>query len=86
MESKTTLDKRVAALQKQLLNFFGGDKVRLKRFALDCESIGFKLRDNIDAIVKYPEHFSLLISYSDLGILSKLADSLNILKENKEDK
>jgi len=85
MQSETTTsnEKRVAALQQQLLTFFSNDKSRLKSFAQNCELIGFKLRDNIDAIVEFPEHFSLLISYEDLGILPKLAGSLNILKGKK---
>ena len=67
-------------LQKQLLRFFDGDKERLKKLAVSCKAIGFPIGENIESIQKNPEHFSLLITYSDLGILSKLTDSLEVLK------
>jgi len=82
MPSKNTTD-RLDKLQSQLLKYFDGDKSRLIRLAESCEIIGFRIRDNIDAISKHPEQFSLLITYSDLGILSKLTDSLKQLKEVK---
>jgi len=68
-------------VQEQLLRFFNNDKERLKRFAKSCKELGFPIGENIKAIQKYPEHFSLLITYSDLGVLSKLTDSLEILKQ-----
>ena len=74
-----TLTKK--QVQEQLLRFFDGDKERLKALAKSCKELGFPIGDNIESIVKYPEHFSLLITYSDLGILSKLTDSLEVLKQ-----
>ena len=77
----TTTEERVKSLQSQLLKYFDGDKSRLLKLAESCEILGFKIRDNIDSISKNPEQFSLLITYSDLGILSKLTDSLKKLKQ-----
>ena len=73
-------EKRVAELQRQLLNYFGGDKKRLVALADGCNEIGFPIRDNIESISKNPEHFAILITYSDLGILGKLTDSIKKLK------
>lgn len=67
-------------LQKQLLRFFEDDKERLKKLATSCKILGFPIGENIESIQKNPEHFSLLITYSDLGILDKLTNSLEILK------
>jgi len=74
-------DERVKQLQKQLLNYFDGNKERVKNLAQGCQAIDFPIRENIDAIVSHPEQFALLITYSDLGILDKLAKTLTILKE-----
>lgn len=68
-------------LGKQLLNYFGGDVNRVKTLASSCKALGFTLGENLESIGKNPEHFSLLITYSDLGILSKLTDSLEVLKQ-----
>jgi len=71
-------------VQEQLLRYFEGDKSRLKKLAKSCNELGFPIGENISAIQKHPGHFSLLISYSDLGILSKLTDSLEVLKQKEK--
>ncbi|NOQ31134.1 MAG: hypothetical protein GQ570_08440 [Helicobacteraceae bacterium] len=73
----------IKELSKQLLNYFNGDKERVKELGRACKSIGFPIGENVDIIAKQPEHFMLLVTYSDLGILGKLADSLEILKKGK---
>ena len=70
----------VEELSKQLLNYFDGDKDRVKELGRCCREIGFPISDNIEAISKHPEQFALLITDSDLGILGKLADSIHTLK------
>ena len=67
-------------LGAKLLRYFKGDRARVKSLADGCKSIGFPLAQNMDAISKHPEHFLLLVSYSDLGILTKLKETLDILK------
>ena len=69
-------------LSDQLLRYFNNDVSKVKRLSADCKAIGFPLADNIGSITKNSEDFMLLITYSDLGILSKLADSLTKLKES----
>lgn len=69
-------------LQSQLTKYFDGDINRVKRMARGCNAIGFKMSDHLEAISKNPEHFMVLITYSDLGILEKLADTLEKLKGN----
>jgi len=69
-------------LQEQLTRYFDGDIERVKTMAKGCNAIGFKMSEHLEAISKNPEAFMILITYSDLGILGKLADSLNKLKGN----
>ena len=71
----------IEQLGKQLLNYFDGDKSRVQELGRCCKAIGFPISENVEVISKNPEHFMLLITYSDLGILSKLADSLDKLKQ-----
>ena len=70
-------------VQAQLTRYFDGDVSRVKELARGCNAIGFKISENLEAISKNPEQFTLLISYSDLGILGKLADTLDVLKQGK---
>ena len=65
---------------EQLLRYFNGDMERVKLLAKGCNAIGFKISENLESIQKNPEQFMLLITYSDLGILGKLADTLIVLK------
>ena len=67
-------------LQKQLLRFFEGDKERLRKLANSCKVLGFPIGENIESIRKNPEHFQILITFSDLGMLEKITDSLEVLK------
>ena len=67
-------------LQKQLLRFFDGDKERLRKLANSCKVLGFPIGENIESIRKNPEHFQILITFSDLGMLEKITNSLEILK------
>lgn len=78
METKAKLTPK--QIQDQLLRYFQGDMNKVKELVRCCNSIGFKISENIDEVIKYPEHFATLITYSDLGILGKLADSLTKLK------
>jgi len=68
-------------LQNQLIKYWQGDKSRVKQMASDCKAIGFPLGENLEAIAKNKEEFLILITYSDLGILEKLASALTKLKE-----
>jgi len=78
MESKATLTPK--QIQEQLLRYYQGDIKKVKELVRCCNAIDFKISENIEAVIKYPEHFSLLVTYSDLGLLGKLADSLTKLK------
>jgi hypothetical protein len=70
-------------LQDQLTRYFNGDIARVKTMAKGCNAIGFKMSEHLEEISKNPESFMVLITYSDLGILGKLADSLELLKKGK---
>lgn len=67
-------------IQDQLLRYFNGDVKRVKELVRCCNALDLKISENIELIAKNPEHFALIITYSDLGILGKLVDTLNILK------
>lgn len=67
-------------LQDQLTRYFNGDINRVKTMAKGCNAIGFKMSEHLEEISKNPEAFMILITYSDLGILGKLADALEKLK------
>ena len=67
-------------LQKRLLRYFDGDKERVKRLATGCRAVGFDIGTNIKAIQEHPEQFMTLISFSDLGFLDKLTETLEVLK------
>ncbi len=67
-------------VQEQLLRYFNGDIERVKLLVKGCNALDFKISDNLESIQKNPEHFTMLITYSDLGILGKLADTLAVLK------
>lgn len=68
-------------LQDQLTRYFDGDLEKVKTLSNNCKAIGFKMSDHLEAISKNPEEFMILISYSDLGILGKLENALNKLKQ-----
>lgn len=67
-------------IQDQLLRYFNGDINRVKELSRCCNALDFKISENIEVIAKNPEQFALIITYSDLGILGKLVNTLNILK------
>ena len=69
-------------LGEQLTRYLGSTE-KVKQMAKDCKSIGFTMSEHLQGIKDNPEHFMMLITYSDLGVLDKLAESLNKLK--KED-
>jgi len=69
-------------LAEQLTKYLGSrDKV--KKFALECKAIGFELGDlnNITNIAEKPEWFSVLLSYSELGLLKRMGDAVINLKK-----
>ena len=77
------MEEKKKQLVQQLLRHYGNDAIQVKRLGLDCKAIGFDLgiEKNIDAIADKPEWFLLIITYSDLGILTKLRDVLEQLKQ-----
>jgi len=73
---------------KILLRHFEGDSSKVKELGRGCKAIGFPIAENLDKVVtiegtkiSFTPHFILLITYSDLGILGKLADSLESMKQ-----
>ncbi len=60
-----------------------GNKERVKIFAKECKSIGLDIGnpDIIRNIAKKPEYFTVLISYSELGLLKKLGEAVIKIKE-----
>ena len=61
-------------LQQSLLRHYNNDREQVKRFAIECKDFGFDLgHPKVYNIIKEkPEFFTTLITYSDLGILSKI--------------
>ena len=60
-----------------------GSRDRVKVFVKECKTIGLELGDVniIQKIADEPEWFSVLISYSELGLLKRLGESINKLKD-----
>ena len=73
---------------KILLRHFEGDSSKVKELGRGCKAIGFPIAENLDKVVTiegktiaFTPHFILLITYSDLGLLGKLADSLEEMRK-----
>ncbi len=67
-------------LSDALTRHFDGDTDKVKKMATECKTIGFTMSEHLDHIEKNPEQLLLLVTYSDLGVLGKLAESINKLK------
>ncbi len=68
----------------QLTKYLGG-KDKVKVFVKECKSVGLNIGnpDIIRNIAKEPEYFTVLISYSELGLLKKLGEAITKIKEIK---
>ncbi len=72
-------------LASQLTKYLGSrDKVKV--FAGECKSVGLNLGDInvIKQISSNPEWFTVLLTYSELGLLKKLGGAVTKLKENND--
>ena len=83
-ESRIEIDEMEAKrrLASQLTKYLGSrDKVKV--FARECRDVGLELGDMdvIKQIAKEPEWFSVILSYSELGLLPRLGSAINKLKE-----
>jgi len=69
-------------LINQLLIYFNQDMSRLHRLGDGLRMLGIDTNDSatLDRIAANPEFFTTLISYSDLGLLSKLRESVDTIK------
>ena len=78
------LAQKKKLLIQQLKNYFHGDMTRVQALANDCKFIGFSLGEekNMDAIAEKPEMFMVLMTFSDLGIISKMKKTTEELKSN----
>ena len=72
-------------LGSQLTKYLGS-KDKVKVFAGECKQVGLNLGDInvIKNIANEPEWFSVLLSYSELGLLPRLGDAIMALKKNNE--
>lgn len=63
------------------MKYLGG-KDRAKKFIQECQDVGLDVRDVeiIKNIEKNPEWFTVLLSYSELGLLKRMGSSINKLK------
>jgi len=77
-------EKALEMLGEQLTKYFGDTK-EVKEFSQDCKKIGMDLTSDGMAIQisKKPEWFSVLLTYYELGLLSKIAKSIEELKKKK---
>jgi len=66
----------------QLLVHFEQDISRLTKLGNGLRMLGIDTNDSdtLDRISAYPEYFTTLISYSELGLLSKLEESVKVIK------
>lgn len=71
--------------QQSLIRYFDGNKLQAKEFIVECKTLGLDLSDEevINEIHSQPHHLTLLLTYSNLGLLRKIAESFNGLKKIK---
>ena len=79
-ENDLEVRRRFAA---QLTKYLGGAS-KVKEFAKECKAVGLDIGnpDIIRSIARNYEWFTVLITYSELGLLRKLGKAITILKEN----
>jgi len=72
-------------LISQLMNYFEQDASRLVQLGEGLKMLGIDTNDSatLDRIAQYPEYFTTLISYSELGLLTKMKQSVDIIKGDK---
>lgn len=70
--------------QKSLLRHYKGDVKLAKEFIKELKDLGLDIstEEVINEIFQKPHHLTLLITYSDLGILRKVGESIIGLKKN----
>lgn len=72
-------------LGSQLTKYLGGrDKVKV--FVKECRAVGLDLGNPkiIKSIAEKPEWFIVILNYSQLGLLPKLGQAIEQIKEIKE--
>jgi len=84
-ERTIEIDEREAKLRlmSSLTKFLGSrDKVMV--FAKECRDVGLDLNDieNIKGIAENMEWFTVLLNYSELGLLPKLGKAIQKIKGN----
>ncbi len=69
--------------QKSLLRHYKGDIALAKAFIKELRDMGLDISNEeiINEIFQKPHHLTLLITYSDLGMLRKIGESLNGLRK-----
>jgi len=86
-ESKVemTREERRKTFGAQLTNYLG-TKDKVRTFAKECKAVGLNIGDDevIIGIAKEPEWFTVILSYSELGLLKRLGTAIHKIKENKE--
>jgi len=72
-------------LSSQLTKYLGSvDKVKV--FARECKAVGVDLSDPniIQNIASEPEWFAVMLSYSELGLLSRVGKAATNLTKTKD--
>lgn len=71
--------------QKSLLRAFDNDVHSAKEFIKELKDLGLDISNEevIHEIHKKPHHLALLKTYSDLGMIRKIAESINGLNIDK---
>ena len=69
-------------LISQLMQYFDQDTARLVTLGDSMRMLGLDTNDELtlDRIAAHPEHFAQIITYTDLGLLPKLKESVDVLK------
>ena len=68
--------------QKSLLRHYKGDIKLAKEFIKELKDLGLDIstEEVINEIFNNPHHLTLLITYSDLGLLKKIGESITGLQ------
>ena len=69
-------------LVNQLMNYFEQDSARLVKLGESLRMLGIDSNDGatLDRIAANPAHFTQIITYTDLGLLPKLKESVDVIK------
>ena len=71
-----------SSLVDQLMIYYNNDQTRLVQLGDALRMLGIDSNDEatLNRIAENPAHFTQIITYTDLGLLQKLKESVDVLK------